>query len=641
MSALKFLKGRATDVVNIESVFSAYTYTGTGATQTITTGIDLSTKGGAVWCKDRNTVKSHGIFDTARTATKYISSDAVTASTTQADTLTAFGTTGFTLGADATAGVCNTNTQTYVAWSFAKQAKFFDIVTYTGNGANRTISHNLGDVPGMIMIKDLTSANAWKVYHRSLTSNAYYLVLNTTAAEVSDATVWNSTTATASVFSLGTHADVNTNGNSYVAYLFGHDTSATGLIQCGSFTTDGGGAASVTLGFEPQFLISKKSAVAGDWDIQDTARDAFNPTTGGGRSQLYADGSYAEAAGRWPLYPTATGFAALTASFNANETRVYLAIRRGPMALPTAGTQVYNAVARTGTGAAATVTGVGFPPDLVINKDRGSTPIWAWTDRLRGATQELDSDATTAETAFANDLTAFGMDGCSIGSGAAGQMNTNTNTYILECLRRYPGVFDEVCYTGTGANKTETHNLTVAPELWMVKGRSGATAWTVGCTALANTEYLVTNTTAAKATDATAWNSTFPTSTALSLGTQATVNTSTATYVAYLFATLAGVSKVFSYTGDGTTGQTINCGFAAGARFVMIKRIDSTGDWFVWDSTRGIVAGNDGHLSLNTTAAEVTTDDTIDPTNSGFIVNQVAATNVNVNTASYIGIAFS
>lgn len=110
--------------------------------------------------------------------------------------------------------------------------------------------------------------------------------------------------------------------------------------------------------------------------------------------------------------------------------------------------------------------------------------------------------------------------------------------------------------------------------------------------------------------------------------------------VAYLFASLAGISKVGSYAGNGAS-QTINCGFATGARFILIKRTDAAGDWYVWDSVRGIVAANDPHLSLNTTAAEVTTDDSVDPDASGFIVNQVAATNINVSGASYIFLAIA
>jgi hypothetical protein len=125
-----------------------------------------------------------------------------------------------------------------------------------------------------------------------------------------------------------------------------------------------------------------------------------------------------------------------------------------------------------------------------------------------------------------------------------------------------------------------------------------------------------------------------------SLGTAGEVNTSTATYVAYLFATVAGVSKVGSYTGNGSN-QTINCGFTGGARFILIKRTDSTGDWYVWDTARGIVSGNDPHLSLNSITTEVTTDDSVDTDSSGFIVNQLSATNINVNAATYIFLAIA
>jgi hypothetical protein len=108
-----------------------------------------------------------------------------------------------------------------------------------------------------------------------------------------------------------------------------------------------------------------------------------------------------------------------------------------------------------------------------------------------------------------------------------------------------------------------------------------------------------------------------------------------ANWVVYLFASCPGVSKVGSYTGNGGS-QTIPCGFTAGARFVLVKRTDSTGDWYLWDVARGIVAANDPHLSLNSTAAEVTTDDSIDPDATGFIVNQNTATNINVNGGSYV-----
>lgn len=110
--------------------------------------------------------------------------------------------------------------------------------------------------------------------------------------------------------------------------------------------------------------------------------------------------------------------------------------------------------------------------------------------------------------------------------------------------------------------------------------------------------------------------------------------------MAYLFASLRGISKVGSYVGNGV-GQTIDCEFSAGARFVLIKRTDASGDWYVWDTARGIAAGNDPRLSMNSSAAEVTTDDSVDASSRGFIVNQLAATNINVSGATYLYLAIA
>ena len=195
-----------------------------------------------------------------------------------------------------------------------------------------------------------------------------------------------------------------------------------------------------------------------------------------------------------------------------------------------------------------------------------------------------------------------------------------------------------VTYTGTGAAATIGHGLGKAPSMIITKQRNGTWNWMSYHSALGATKYLYLNATDAQATDAQTYASA-PTSTVWSVGTNAQINGNTSTYVSYVFAEVAGFSKFGSYTGNGSS-QTINCGFSAGARFVLIKRTDSTGDWYVWDSVRGIVASTDPHLSLNTTAAEVTTDDSIDPDNSGFIVNQLSATNINVTSATYIFIAF-
>jgi hypothetical protein len=227
------------------------------------------------------------------------------------------------------------------------------------------------------------------------------------------------------------------------------------------------------------------------------------------------------------------------------------------------------------------------------------------------------------------------MDGVKVGTTST-ITNATSNTYINYLFRRAPGFFDVVCYTGTGSATTQTHNLGVVPELMIVKKRSATDDWAVY--AGDNTDFLLLNTTAATADDNTYWNDTSPTSTVFSVGTNADVNTSAATYVAYLFASLTGVSKVGSYTGT-AAAQTINCGFTGGARFVLIKRTDSTGDWYVWDTARGIISGDDPYLLLNSTAAEVTNTDYIDPVSSGFELSSTAPAAINASGGTFIFLA--
>lgn len=169
--------------------------------------------------------------------------------------------------------------------------------------------------------------------------------------------------------------------------------------------------------------------------------------------------------------------------------------------------------------------------------------------------------------------------------------------------------------------------------MW-VKCRSNANDWAVYHKGVANTEYMLVNSTAGKATGTAYWNSTTPGVTTFTVGTDTDVNTNTYTYVAYLFGDTPGLCKSFSYTGNGTN-QDINLGFAP--RFVILKRTDAAGDWRVFDSTRGVVAGNDPVLCLNTAAAEVTNTDPIDPISSGFNITQETTNNLNVNAATYIG----
>ena len=648
MLAQKLLSAMAggSETLFSDEVFSAYTRTGTGTDVTVTTGIDM-TKGYMLWSKGRSGATDHAIYDSARGVTKDLVSNSAAAETTQSTGLKSVTSTGHTVGSLAKV---NTNAATYVDYVFARAPKFFDVVTYTGNGNPRTIAHSLGVAPGMVIVKRTNDASSWIVYHRS-TGATKYLYLDSTAAEATSSAFWNDTEPTATEFSLGLGTAVNFNGDTFVAYLFAHDPSADGIIQCGSFTTDGSGNATVDLGWEPQYLMFKSASGTspiGDWYIEDAMRGL---TTSQQHKVLSANTSAAENAGSGTYYatvPTSTGFRANSAFCNPSITYIYLAIRR-PNKPPTTGTQVYNAIARTGTGAAATVTGVGFAPDFASIRARTGAEQFTWVDKLRGRSQCLLTGATNAEsttTTTTNDVTSFDMDGISVGANQQQAINSNAVTFINHFFKRAPGVFDVVCYTGDGlGGKTVSHGLGVAPELMIYKCRSETTEWQTHLNISGlSAKTIRLNTTAAALGTVLPQDGYYaaPTAATLTITDDGgfRVNGVNRTYVAYLFATKAGISKVFNYTGNGSS-QTINCGFTTGARFVLIKRTDSTGDWYVWDTVRGIIAGNDPHMSLNTTAAEVTTNDSIDPDSSGFIVNQVTATNINVTSATYIGLAFA
>jgi hypothetical protein len=175
----------------------------------------------------------------------------------------------------------------------------------------------------------------------------------------------------------------------------------------------------------------------------------------------------------------------------------------------------------------------------------------------------------------------------------------------------------------------------------IVKGRNNTGNWGVYTAPTGNTAALYLQTTGAVFTgDINYWNNTSPTSTQFTVGVYTIMNGNGINYVAYLFATLAGVSKVGSYTGTGTTLQ-VNCGFTAGARFVLIKRTDDVGDWYVWDSARGIVAGIEGYLFLNSTAGQNNNNDYIDPYSPGFELSSTAPAALNANGGTYIFLAIA
>jgi len=273
-------------------------------------------------------------------------------------------------------------------------------------------------------------------------------------------------------------------------------------------------------------------------------------TAAGNDALLAANTSDAEVADQKIAF-TATGFTLFDSSseFNASGSNyIYIAIRRGPMAVPTSGTSVFGLNARTGTGANATVTGSAGVTDLAIVKNRGSTPVWLWSSRLTG-TGYLSSNATTLETAAGTTILQASpwdvMDGVKVGTTST-ITNASANTFINYLIDRAPGFMDVVCYTGTGSgSQSITHNLGIAPELMLIKRRSATATWIVG-TQFTGSGFLYNGLNTAAADSAT-YNGGFgwysqPTSTSFAVENYTYSGASGSTYVAYLFATCAGVS---------------------------------------------------------------------------------------------------
>jgi hypothetical protein len=405
-------------------------------------------------------------------------------------------------------------------------------------------------------------------------------------------------------------------------------------------------------------VLVKSSTRADDWSLIDNMRGAPTPASGTTPypQELRANTSGAETSNGLTtgVIFNSTGFIFNSDTVVGGATYVYIAIRRGPMKTPTSGTSVFSPIATS--AAAGTVLTTGFPLDATMYALRNT----AWTynstisSRLTGIPSiaspsnapRLQTSSTDAEQNLVSAPYLVDNTGFAINPGFGGGIPV-----IYWNFRRSPSVFDVVCYTGTSAgSRAVAHNLGVAPEMVIVKQRTavgGARSWWVLTTSGPRLNILNDNS-AANAFgvpanlfgDATYNNYIAPTATTVTLSPSDEVNSSSNSYIMYLFASCPGVSKVGTYTGTGAL-QTINCGFTAGARFVLIKRTDSAGDWFTYDSARGITSSDDPYMRMNSTAAEVTGTNYVDTTSVGFQVTAAAPAGLNANGGTYIFLAIA
>jgi hypothetical protein len=288
-------------IVNGANFMAATTYTGNAAARSLSNAVNsVSFQPDLVWIKNRTAGTFHALFDSARGATRYLSSNTTALEALNANTLTAFTADGFSLGNDTT--LVNSGTggaNSYVAWQWkaggaavsntqgtitsqvsANTTDGLSVVTYTGTGVNATVGHGLGVAPKMIIIKNRGGTNGWAVGHNGLDATApwnYFLVLEGTDARALTNLAWNNTAPTSSVFSIGTGTRFNGIGT-YVAYCF---AEIAGFSKFGSYTGNGlADGPFVFCGFRPRWVMIKRTDTNGfDWRIFDVARNSSNVTT--------------------------------------------------------------------------------------------------------------------------------------------------------------------------------------------------------------------------------------------------------------------------------------------------------------------------------------------------------------------------
>ena len=437
------------------------------------------------------------------------------------------------------------------------------------------------------------------------------------------------TSATVTPNTISDYGDVTASTDSpfydTAGFVFGD--SKEGIVKTGSYVGSGSAGLEVNVGFEPQWILFKSLDTANSWYVLDAMRGvstaADDKILAPNTTSAEWDSSY--------LSITPTGFKVETSHVLANgnnNTYIWVAIRRPDayVAKPVeTATDVF--AIDTGNSDEKGAFTSNFPVDFAMVKEFAGTSHWEASARLIQGKylqpNEKGNENNSATFAFNNSTRWL-------------RASAYSSSYQSWMWKRHAG-FDVVTYKGNGVQGRDVpHNLSVAPEMMWVKNRTrslgGGADWHVyvsGITHLSvygsdpdsygnNPSSMELNTQEkANFSMSGTWDHTHPTSTHFRLGDTYTTNQSGEEMIAFLFASVTGMSKIGTYTGNGsTTGPTITLGFAP--KFIIIKRLDDNDNWNVFDTTRGLVSGNDPLLKLNVNNAQLTGYDLVDPTSDGF-----------------------
>ena len=317
-----------TTIDNPELYFQTKLYTGTGSSNSITLDGSENMQPDWVWIKRRNGTNWHTLYDSVRGTTKVLNSNEDEPESTDSTGLTSFDSDGFTHGSG---GNGNIDGGSFVAWNWKKTAAAgFDIVSFTGSGSARTISHSLSAVPKFYLVKNRSTDNlSWRTYHTSIGATKF-MALEHTYAEASASSVFNNTEPTSSVFSVGTDDGANKNGDNLICYLF---SEVKGYSKFGSYTGNGNADGTfVYTGFKPAWILLKASNNASwNWRLSDSTRTTFNSST---HHNLFPSSNDAEVSNEKDLDYLSNGFKLRTSGSGVNASgyeMIYMAFAESPL----------------------------------------------------------------------------------------------------------------------------------------------------------------------------------------------------------------------------------------------------------------------------------------------------------------------
>ena len=656
--------------------FNAVTYRGTGASQSIS-GLGLNPD--FVWVKQRSgSTRSHRLNDSVRGANKQLYSDLTNAEGTATTELTSFDSDGFSLGS---ANGINNSGDTYVAWAWDagenNAPTGHSSVTYTGNGGTQSIK-GLGFEPDLVWLKS-RSAGYNHVIIDSVRGIEKQIISNSTSTETQDSgkglTSFDSDGFTVT---LGTSTSYNNSGQTYVGWAWDAGTDAPASNTDGTITSTvkanpdygfsivsytGNGSSGQTvghgLGVAPDLLIMKNRDDAENWQVNHSSitDGVFNLNT----TDSKKNHTTSSAGAIDPNGNTSTVFSMYDGSSSTNypneSGKDYIVYCFAEVA----GYSSFGSY--TGTGSSGnSVTGLGFRPGFVmIKRTDGGTNGWmiydGTRDPINNITSRLKANASDAEDT--GDAISFGSDGFTIEATGA-SVNGSGNSYIYMAFKgsysdyvsdyNTDGTIDSrvksnpakgfsiASYTGNnGSSGSFGHGLNVAPNMVIIKSRTDAANWAVGHDALTSWSYYIAlNNNAAEVNDSANFNGTAPTSTVVNIGGSGNTNDAE-NYIAYCFHSVAGYSKISSYTGTGST-HSVTLGFRPA--FVMLKRTSSTFGWVMLDNTRDPDNIMNARLDANSNNSE-STGERLRFTSTGFDVTAGTDAAINNSGSTYIYIAFA